>query len=409
MAAATQTLSNSDARLLFLNSAIRKSQFISPAQTPSLGSTLTFVLPKAGVGRGILLTVSLPISIVSTAQIPSAKNVFSIFNNIRLTDYSGVDRVNSSGWGLYLLSILKKDDGWEPSSGYPYSLPGAQNTTSPYVAATMPFGVAGMYSPQSSTGGGANTFSATNRWSIPTAIANPTSVVFSLWIPIAFGWNDPRGALLLNVPNGQVQLQLTMNSVLTASSGVDQLYTTASGTVALASPSTSNVVATVYYWDPIAVPGVPTNEYPGGIPIPYQDLQLVHEVRSFTDPTGFAASTEKQYVLTTGRDYYRVISSIVENGTFNSSHVSRIRFIYDGNTATYDEYTAAHQARVQMETGRELPEGVFYYDFSKRPFDSNSYGQLAIGTTVSSSFSNTSPTYQEIITDALYMATMSAA
>src|SRR5207253_3711178 len=112
-----------------------------------------------------------------------------------------------------------------------------------------------------------------------------------------------------------------------------------------------------------------------------------------------AASTAKQYTYQSGRDYYRVIAAVVENGTMNLSHLSRSRWIYDGNTPTYDEYTAGFLARIQFELGRELPEGVLLYDWADRPWDANSYGSLAWEITTTSTFVNTSPTYVEYITD----------
>lgn len=403
---AGRKLSNADARTLFLNSAIRKCQFVNPSQAPSLGGTMTFVLPKAGICRGLLVTFSVPITIATNVQTPTPKAPWNFITNVHLQDYSGIDRVNASGYMLGQLSLLTKRM-WDPSSSYPFTMAGPSGVD-PYAAgAAYPFGLTAPYSSKAAEGGGANTFETAQRWKIPTAVASD-NLVYSMWIPVAFGMNDPRGALLLNVPNGQVTLQLTVNNALFAASGVDTPYTSA-GTVTLNNPSTSNINVYCYYWDPIAVPGVPTDEYPGGIPIPYEDLQLVHEVRSLVDSSGIAASTEKQYTFQSGRDYYRVIASIVENGTFNTNHITRTRWIYDGNTPTLDELTAGHLARAQYELGRELPEGTLYYDFADRPWDANSYGALAWGITTASSFVSTAPTYVEYLTDALYLATMANA
>jgi hypothetical protein len=74
-----------------------------------------------------------------------------------------------------------------------------------------------------------------------------------------------------------------------------------------------------------------------------------------------------------------------------------------------DEYTAAHLARAQYEVGRDLNEGTFYYDFSDRPWDANSYGALGWALTASSSYTTTSPAYVEFLFDSLYLATMANA
>jgi hypothetical protein len=103
------------------------------------------------------------------------------------------------------------------------------------------------------------------------------------------------------------------------------------------------------------------------------------------------------------------VGSVVENGGFNTSHLARTRFVNDGNTPVLDEELSAHLARAQRELGRELPEGILYYDFSDRPYDSNSYGSLGWGITTISSFSPSAPTYLELISDCLYAASMANA
>jgi hypothetical protein len=245
------------------NSAIRKCQWANPAQTPATGTTLSVVLPKAGIGRAILVTVQVPITIGTAAGVPSPKAPHNLFTNIHLQDYSGIDRVNSSCYMLGQLHMLKKRM-WEPSSSYPYLEQGmtasAVNTqvtafTNPYAsgAQSQPFGVTAPYSQTTGQGGStsvASGFFPFSRWSIPTATSS-ANFTFSFWIPIAFDLNDPRGALLLNVPNGQVVLQMTINNNLVATTGIDQPYQSGTGTVAFNSPSTSNIYVYTYYWDEV--------------------------------------------------------------------------------------------------------------------------------------------------------------
>jgi hypothetical protein len=150
----------------------------------------------------------------------------------------------------------------------------------------------------------------------------------------------------------------------------------------------------------------------------YEDLQLVHEVRSLQVPNFFAAGAESIYSFMSGRDYYRVVASVVDgsssgpNGTAGSmltSRITRTRWVYDGNTPTLDEQIAAHLARAQFEVGRDLNEGTIYYDFSDRPWDANSYGALGWAITVSSNYNTGSPAYLEVLSDCLYLATMANA
>jgi hypothetical protein len=198
--AQARRVTNADARLLFLNSAIRKAQWANPAQTPALSTTLSVVLPKAGIARALLVTCSLPITIGTAVTVPSPKAPFNVFSNIHLQDYAGIDRVNSSAYMLGELQRYKRRM-WEPSSSYPYVAAG-NTTTSPYTNsdAAYPFGMTAPYAGRSGQGGtlgGTTDFREVSRWSIPTAVAS-ANFVFSLWIPVAFGADDPRGALLLD-------------------------------------------------------------------------------------------------------------------------------------------------------------------------------------------------------------------
>lgn len=381
---ATPRMSNAQARTLFLASALRKSQFVIPNQNYAPGSTLTINLPRAGIARGVLLDFTIPIVVTlgggTVAQSP--KGPFNFVNRVHAVDYNGIDRVSASAYSLYLLSLLKVRN-WEPSGQHPYQDPGE---TVPYAGAAPGF--------------------TTLRWNYPIATGN---VVFSLWVPFAYGMNDPRGALPLNVSNANSTIQLECNGTLFSTTGQDSPFiVTGAATVTANAGATIN--ATLYYWDPIALPGqVDPGQFAGSVPVPFDDLNLVHEVKSIVDSTGIAAGTEKLYTYQSGRDYYRVIASVMENGQLNSQHISRSRWVYDGNTPCMDEGIIAHLTRAQTELGRDLPPGMLYYDFSNRPWDANSYGSLAWGLTTTSAFNPGNPTYIEYLTDALYYAQMANA
>jgi hypothetical protein len=177
----------------------------STPQGNELVDTCSVVLPKAGIGRAILVTVQVPITIGTAAGVPSPKAPHNLFTNIHLQDYSGIDRVNSSCYMLGQLHMLKKRM-WEPSSSYPYVDVGntmsAVNTqvtaaTDPYAsgAQSQPFGLTAPYTHTSGQGGAgepsANGFFSFSRWSIPTATSS-ANYTFSFWIPIAFDLNDPQ-------------------------------------------------------------------------------------------------------------------------------------------------------------------------------------------------------------------------
>lgn len=382
---AGKTLSNAAARTLMMKSAMRKSQPITPNQSYSPGGIQTFQLPKAGLAQAIIVDYQIPVTITlnggTVAQSP--KGPHNLWQLVTVQDYNGITRVLSSGFMLYNLSVFKKRN-WEPSSEYPYQMPAAQ----------LP------YSAQSS-------YFTARRWNYPTATG---TIVGTLIIPLAFDWNDVRGALPLNVPNGQVTLQLQANPNLGLVGSIEAPYVL-TGSATVVAGANPTVTATVYYLDPIALDPrlVPPGEYTGSIPVPYDDISLVHEVKSFTDSANMSPSQEKLYSLQSGRDYLRVIASVNENATFNTNHLTRVRWVYDGNTPVKDEFTNAHLAWWQYHLGRDLMDGVVGYDFTDRSWDGNSYGSLGFGITFASGFVTSGNPYVEYLTDCLYYASMANA
>ena len=379
-APAAAQLSNAQARQLFLSTALPRSNMVTPNQSFNPGSVITAQLPAAGVARFLRVAVQIPLTLnVGTGTIvPSAKAPWSIFQNVRLQDYAGIDRINASAYMLGMLDLIKLRQ-WEPSSQYPYG--GANLPSYVYPA----------------------------NWFVPTANGNGT-LVFDFVIPLAFGDQDPRGALMQAIPNGRTTLYLTCAptlSTVTPPATADALYAvTGNDSVALQAGTSPIVTIGYYYWDPVAYGGLDEAQFPGQVPLPFDDLALIHEVRSQTDASNIAGGLEKIWSLQSGRDYYRFMYSVNEAGALSSNHIARTRVVYDGNTPALDEYLQLYEARVKREFGRLLPDGLIAYDFVNRPWDANSYGELGIGTTFSSAFTNTGNTYIEYLHETMYVSSM---
>jgi hypothetical protein len=392
-APAASGVSNAQARTVFLNSALRRTTPVAPNQVPALGSQLSFTLPKSGIPRGCWVLVDLPITIGTASCTESAKGPFPTITNVQYTDANGLTRINASAYALYLLQLGKRRS-FDPSAVFPF------------VASGTNIGVIGTQyntQPQIVSNSNVNAF----LWRIPTGTGND-NLQFSFYVPIALDRNDSRGSLLATVPGGNHTLTLTLNTAMVATSGVDTPYTSSTGTCVLNSPTTSAIQVLYEYWDPVADPRFKSQQFPDGVVIPFGDLQLVHEFRSYTDTSGLAASTTKKIFLPAGRNYERVICATTENGALNSSHLQAVQFIYDSSNIVFNETIAAHNTKMLYDMGRVLPEGVApYFDFSDRDWDASSYGSLEVDILTTSSFSPTN-SYVEVALDSLYAQGQSA-
>ncbi|MEM3713471.1 MAG: hypothetical protein QXF82_00825 [Nitrososphaeria archaeon] len=319
-------------------------------------SKMSFELNSVGILRFLLVTFDGQLTLTYTAApTPSKKGPYNIFSKIEFRDLTGETRVSASGWLLQNLVNLNK------------------------------FGYANEYTP---TAYGYST--AGFKW--PTAFAasgSPTPIRFSIVVPIAFDEDDPRGAIVLSVPNAKCYLDVTGTSNIY---GPDDDSVAVGGTVTNGS-LTGTVYVTQYYFNPVADKG--------RIILPELDLKQVHEIIETQTTANISAGMEKLFSLPVGRVHHMILAEFF-NGGPDTTNISRIRFLYDGNTPTLDENLAQYLWRTRSVYGRDLPEGLFVFDFRKRPWDTTVWGQLQAGLTVNSGASLSSNTYMKFLTKSLY-------
>jgi hypothetical protein len=342
-------------KALFLQTAMDESIAL-PSQNYVSGQELRFQLPNVGIAKKVRVIFNLAFTAGSTA--PSgvgAKAPFSLFTNAVFTDYAGIDRISASPWMLNLLNITKKF-GWDSS-----------------------------YSVVSETGASSvvyeNSTSGMKGW-------------FDL--PLAPSMTDPTGSLNLEVSNAECYVKLLCNPTLVGATGnCDTPLVGASG----ASATVSGTVSLVYYfWQPVSTHGQVIR--PDAVLYP----NIVHEVLGTKSTDNIAAGMDKVTTLRTNREFHRVIHSFVNNSALDTVDVANVKFLYNGNTPTINEPLQAYLSRIRDELYRDLPDGTFYFNFTRVPWDSTKWGQLQTVLTLATSASLTSP-YLETLTEAFYVPT----
>ncbi|MBX6362026.1 MAG: hypothetical protein IRZ03_18375 [Acidobacterium ailaaui] len=212
------------------------------------------------------------------------------------------------------------------------------------------------------------------------------------WIvPIAadpFGF-DTRGTYPFTVADGSNTLQIRMNPSLVGGTLDSVIVEETSGFTVTMSGTFG---CTYYYWD-----------VPRGTPIPVADMSLVHELRQLHDTQNITAGQEKRYALQTGRTYLEAIATLVVAGQLDTTNVSNVRFIVDGNTPTMDESLMAYLTRIYNTYRRDFPPGTFIWDFQAKPWTPADYGSLELALALNSTAqTGTSPTYLDVFMRSLY-------
>jgi len=349
-------------RNLFLQSALRCSQTL-PVQNYAAGQTLQFELNNSGILRYLQVEVDgiLTVTVGTGTAAVSQKGPYVLFPNVQFVDYLGTTRVNA---GAYLLQtrVDMNKYGYDPS--FTPIDPGVKALFYNYATAD-----------------------------------GAQALKFGYTIPMMYDENDPRGGIISTVPNGKCYLKLTpITGNLYGANDDSLVVVTGNATATL----TGTITVTQYYFNPQTVK-IGGQEV---LPIPYSDFQWVHELLETQTTSNLAANMNKTWNLPTGR-LYQVLLQHYFNGATGpvTADIDRIAFLYDGNTPTLDETQMAYLHRTRNVYGRDLPKGLFAYDFRKRPWDSNVWGQLQTLIHIASGSTVNAGAYLSVLSDTLYLST----
>src|SRR5437870_462740 len=94
--------SNLQARAALLASAPRLRKKLGKFSTLNLGDTTRIKLFNVGVITRLLVLVECTVAIGTAIATASARAPYNLINRIRLTDYDGTDRVNLTGYQLFM-------------------------------------------------------------------------------------------------------------------------------------------------------------------------------------------------------------------------------------------------------------------------------------------------------------------
>lgn len=329
----------SAAQLLQENSAMRAALLATaPRMRKKLGRFGPFAegenmrqkLFNVGIGTSLDLVVEATVN-HDTNFTASPRAPFNLLDRVKVTDYDGTDRINCSGYQLFLNRTVRQNA--NELNGYHNTQARAQTFALPNVPLTA---------------------DGTMR--------------FCLTVPLAYEpESDLRGALLMQTATGECFLNIDFNSNIV---GTDDDSVYSAGTT-----SVTGIYVTVYqnYLNPLAV----GNQ----VPLPMLDLSTVYELNgSLKSSDDISAGVQKLLNYPNVRTVLGTYIEYVNGGVMQagSTDVTDMQLIANGNTVIkeWGPYDYAHEVRQQI--GCDLPVGSYYISSRARPIETQLYGNVQL-------------------------------
>ena len=309
---------NAMARMNLLSSGVSM-VYRLPVTTVQQGSTAQITLQRVGVTTGVMLQCTATVNITAAAT-ASPLAPWSFISRIRYTDFAGIDRIATSGFGLAMGQAFKHGD--LPAQAVPGTVPGVGNID-------------------------------TNILSLPTAVGVGL-VNFSLWVPFAYdATSDLRGAILAQTVVGDHFISVDLANTLVGDV-VACPYT--SGTVSL---SNFTVDAFQHYLQPQNLNMLPAI-----------DLATIYAFQGgLADTSNITANGDKFLNFPDNRSILSAMY-IYENGgalTLNGTDINLVTLLANSNTNLRTMTPRYIREAQRKMTHGDVSSGVYYLSCRRQP------------------------------------------
>lgn len=365
-AAQAAAQANAGARAAVLSNSIEALAVIFSQSGINPASQAVVNVPPRNVGliRGFYVHVATAFTTgVTTTLSRTTMGPSNLLSLVTFNDLSNQQRINCQGWYLpYLDSQRRRNQSFssELSTGVPGSAASGTDT---------PLGLSANFTSNFATSG-----TNTPIMSCPATIAPSTAATIDMWyyVPISYTDRDLRGAIYAGVVNSVMNLQLTFNT------GSFQVASTADPTFAVFQSSgavnaiTGQTWAVEVYQD--FLDQLPFSNQ--GPILPFQDLSW-----SYLLNTTFFTS------MTVGQDYpipfpnFRNIQSLTlgydNGGGLNGGSDINYLSLQSANYTNIFKISPAMSAIITRSTlHNDMPKGMYYFDFRRKPLSTVQYGNL---------------------------------
>jgi P3 major capsid protein len=314
------------------------------AANSAIGSVSNIVLNNVGLNTKLIVEVTGRIKQAAAEILTSTKlGMANFFSNITLTDLNNFQRINTTGWHLYLLAAYRN---------------------------RQPFGAAFPNDAYTQMG---STYMVQDAPNAVGAVAATTNFRLFVEIPIAHHDTDLRGAIYAAVTSAQWRLQLTVNPTLVVGSGVTD------STLAAYQSSTAgnvgildNVTIQVYqcYLDQL-----PRSN---GLPVlPAMSLSWNYLLTA-SSVTGMAAALDFPVFYPNFRTFLSTIVGYDNGGQLNAGTDLNYLAIQVANMTYLTKIDPFYtQLMTRNMIGTDFPAGFYLFDHRRKPIDTNTYGNTS--------------------------------
>ncbi len=316
----------------------------------TVGGTTRIKLYNVGVVTRLRTRIVSAFDLGAGAATVSPQAPFNVVSRYRLTDFDGTDRVNITGFLLWLVNCKRHRTLW----GYHNAAGGAAVSPEPVVPVTA-------------------------------ATANQT---FASWneIPLAYKpEEDLRGAILAQTALGEMYLNIDWVPALFSAVNAEAVYI--GGTASAVVNAANSLQAQV--WQDFLLP----QALGGQVPIPRIDLSTVYELTSLRSTDNIAAGQEKLINYPNVRSVLGLFMYYINNGVMNgwttgtggsiTNDMSQFRIIANGNNVLYDNSAIGQymEQRLGMSQDNDLRASTYFWDHSMKPIETAVYGNVQLGAT----------------------------
>jgi hypothetical protein len=310
------------------------------------GGTTRVKLFNVGITTRLLLDVNVSYTVGTAAATLSPKAPWNIIQKVKLTDYDGTDRINASGYQLWMLNSIR-------AGGQPY---GYNNTSAANVLAAP---------------------------SAPVAVGAQTAN-FQIEVPLAFQpTSDLRGALLTQTAVGEAYINIDWNSLFYANANADAVFNGAPTT------TVTGVTINVNVFQEYLLP----QQIGSQVPLPTLDLMTVYEFAgALKSADNIAAGQEKLFNYPNVRSVIGAYFNFTNNGIMNAAPVdiSKFRLIANGNNVLreYNPNDKLFEQRITAAFGgfapmSDLRAGSYFELHRDKPIETALFGNVQYGITPS--------------------------
>lgn len=380
-AAQAAAQANAAARAAVLGNAIEALAvvFSQAGINPAAQNVVNITPRNVGLIRGFYVHVATSFTTgITTTLTRTTMGPANLLSLVTFNDLSNQQRINCGGWYLpYLDTQRRRNQSFsaELATGVPASAASGVDT---------PLGLSANFTSNFA-------LAATNTpiMSCPATIAPSTASTIDMWyyVPISYTDRDLRGAIYAGVVNSVMNLQLTFNSAnFQAASTADPTLAVfqSSGAVNAITGQTWSVEIYQDFLDQLPF----SNQGPI---LPFQDLSWSYLLNT----TFFTA-------MSVGQDYpipfpnFRNIQSVTlaydNGGSLNSGTDINYLSLQSANYTNIFKVSPAMSAILTRNILHvDMPKGMYYYDFRRKPLSTVQYGNLNLivnPSTVTSTLGN---------------------